>query len=132
MSNNREFITLDVFKRNMGILGLHCSQDFSERLFNAFDIDNDNKVSIRLLKIGFQDFLEYMYILRGNNDKDKARISFKMIVPPKQSTITKEIFKKFLSDFFLSWSFVTNIDITSEIKERTNKYIDFLFKKVEK
>ncbi len=116
----------------MGILGLHCSQDFSERLFNAFDIDNDNKVSIRLLKIGFQDFLEYMYILRGNNDKDKARISFKMIVPPKQSTITKEIFKKFLSDFFLSWSFVTNIDITSEIKERTNKYIDFLFKKVEK
>lgn len=132
MSNNREFITLDVFKRNMGILGLHCSQDFSERLFNAFDIDNDNKVSIRLLKIGFQDFLEYMYILRGNNDKDKARISFKMIVPPKQSTITKEIFKKFLSDFFLSWSFVTNIDITSEIKERTNKYIDFLFKKVDK
>ena len=30
----------------MGILGLHCSQDFSERLFNAFDIDNDNRVSV--------------------------------------------------------------------------------------
>jgi hypothetical protein len=35
-----------------------------------------------------------MYILRGNNDAHKAKISFKMIVPPKQSLITKEIFKK--------------------------------------
>ena len=73
-----------------------------------------------------------MYILKGNNDVLKAKISFKMIVPPKQSLITKDIFKKFLSDFFVSWSFVTNIDITSEIKDRTNKYIDFLFKKVQK
>ena len=55
-----------------------------------------------------------------------------MIVPPNQSIITMEIFKKFLSDFFVSWSFVTNIDITTDIKERTNKYIDFLFKKVQK
>ena len=72
-----------------------------------------------------------MYILKGKNDSAKARISFKMIVPPRQSLITKEIFKKFLSDFFVSWSFVTNIDITSEIKERTNRYIDFLFAKVQ-
>ncbi len=73
-----------------------------------------------------------MEILKSNKDGEKARISFKMIVHPQQKIITKEIFKKFLSDFFVSWSFVTNIDITSEIKERTNQYIEFLFKKVEK
>ena len=71
-----------------------------------------------------------MYVLKGNNDSHKARISFKMIFPPRQSIITKDIFKKFLSDFFVSWSFVTNIDITEDMTERTNKYIDFLFKKV--
>ena len=73
-----------------------------------------------------------MYILKGSNDAQKAKISFKMIVPPRQSIVTKDIFKKFLSDFFVSWSFVTNIDITTEIKDRTDKYIDFLFKKVQK
>lgn len=57
-----------------------------------------------------------MHTLKGKNDAQKARISFKMIVPPNQSVITKDIFKKFLSDFFVSWSFVTNIDITTEIK----------------
>ena len=57
-----------------------------------------------------------MYILKGKNDSLKAKISFKMIVPPNQSIVTKDIFKKFLSDFFVSWSFVTNIDITTEIK----------------
>jgi hypothetical protein len=54
-----------------------------------------------------------MYILKGKNDNLKAKISFKMIVPPQTSVITKDIFKKFLNDFFVSWSFVTNIDITS-------------------
>lgn len=28
----------------MGILGLHCAQEFSERMFNAFDLDNDGEV----------------------------------------------------------------------------------------
>jgi Ca2+-binding EF-hand superfamily protein len=37
-------ITRESFKKNMGILGLHCAQDFSERMFNAFDLDNDEKV----------------------------------------------------------------------------------------
>jgi len=55
-----------------------------------------------------------------------------MIVPPRHLLITKEIFKKFLNDFFVSWSYVTNIDITSDIKDRTNQYLDFLFKKVQK
>lgn len=53
-----------------------------------------------------------MEILLGNKDKEKAKISFKMIVPPRHSLITKEIFKKFLNDFFISWSCVTNLDIT--------------------
>ena len=65
------------------------------------------------MQIDFHDFLEYMYILKGKNDSLKAKISFKMIVPPQTSVITKDIFKKFLNDFFVSWSFVTNIDITS-------------------
>ncbi len=30
----------------MGILGLHSAYEFSERLFNSFDNDNDNKVYI--------------------------------------------------------------------------------------
>lgn len=30
----------------MGILGLHCAQEFSERLFNSIDIDNDGKVLV--------------------------------------------------------------------------------------
>ena len=32
--------------KNMGILGLQSAQSFSHRLFNSFDIDNDNKVKI--------------------------------------------------------------------------------------
>ena len=33
-----------MFLKNMGILGLQSAQGFADRLFNSFDIDNDNKV----------------------------------------------------------------------------------------
>jgi hypothetical protein len=39
---------------------------------------------------------------------------------------------EFLNDFFLSWSSITNINITTDIKERTSQYITFLFNKVKK
>ena len=41
-----------------------------------------------------------------------------MIVPPRHLLITKKIFKKFLNDFFVSCSYVTNIYITPEIKDK--------------
>lgn len=37
-----------MFLKNMGILGLQSAQGFADRLFNSFDIDNDNKVENRI------------------------------------------------------------------------------------
>ena len=42
-ANNKE-INREMFLKNMGILGLQSAQGFADRLFNSFDIDNDNKV----------------------------------------------------------------------------------------
>ena len=44
VSVGKKTINRDSFKKNMGILGLHCAQEFSEHLFNAFDLDNDDLV----------------------------------------------------------------------------------------
>ena len=57
----------------------------------------------------------------------KAKISFKMIAPKNSSRITKEDFITFLNDFFNSWSSVTNISITADIRHRTQQYVDYLF-----
>ena len=36
----------------------------------------------------------------------------------------------FLNDFFNSWSSITNISITQDIRSRTDQYVSFLFNKV--
>ena len=60
----------------------------------------------------------------------KAKISFKMIATKNSSKITKEDFVCFLNDFFNSWSSVTNIGITTDIRNRTQQYVDFLFNRL--
>lgn len=44
VANYRKDIDKNSFKKNMGILGLKSAFEFSDRLFNSFDIDNDGKV----------------------------------------------------------------------------------------
>lgn len=57
MAADKNDIEKSSFKKNMGILGLQSSFEFSDRLFNSFDIDNDGKVLFYLFKISFHDFL---------------------------------------------------------------------------
>jgi hypothetical protein len=51
----------------MGILGLKSVYGFSDRLFNSFDIDKDGKVKLVIMQISFQDFLEYMEVLKSGS-----------------------------------------------------------------
>lgn len=76
---NREMINKITFQENMGILGLQSVFGFSDRLFNSFDIDNDGYVNQLLHQISFQDFLEYMEVLKCGSEKNKAKISFRLI-----------------------------------------------------
>ena len=49
----------------MGILGLKTAALFSDRLFASFDMDNDQVVQSITIKINFNDFVEYMDILKN-------------------------------------------------------------------
>ncbi len=53
-----------------------------------------------------------MEILKSGDDKDKARISFKLIDYQNTNAVSAEDFKKFLSDYFQSWASITNFEIT--------------------
>lgn len=68
--------------------------------------------------------------MKAGTDKHKARISFKLIDYTNKNRFNKEDFVQFLSDFFKSWSSITNMTITPEIKERTDLYVDMIFRKV--
>jgi hypothetical protein len=68
--------------------------------------------------------------LKAGTDKHKARISFKLIDYTNKNRFNKEDFVQFLSDFFKSWSSITNMTITPEIKERTDLYVEMIFRKV--
>ena len=46
VSGNQQFITRDTFKKNIGYLGIRAVTSFLDRIFNSFDIDGDNKVSM--------------------------------------------------------------------------------------
>ena len=100
----------------MGILGLRSAFGFSDRLFNSFDIDKDGKVKITCIQISFQDFLEYMEVLKSGSEKHKAKISFWLIDVKNKDKVDIEDFKQFLDDYFRSWSSITNSAITPEIK----------------
>lgn len=49
----------------MGILGLKTAALFSDRLFASFDMDNDQVVQSLIIQINFNDFVEYMDILKN-------------------------------------------------------------------
>jgi hypothetical protein len=68
--------------------------------------------------------------LKAGTDKHKARISFKLIDYTNKNRFNKEDFMQFLNDFFKSWSSITNMTITTEIKDRTDLYVDMIFRKV--
>ncbi len=68
--------------------------------------------------------------MKAGTDKHKARISFKLIDYTNKNRFNKEDFVQFLSDFFKSWSSITNMTITPEIKERTDLYVEMIFRKV--
>lgn len=44
VSGNQQFITRETFKKNIGYLGIRSVSSFLDRMFNSFDIDEDNKV----------------------------------------------------------------------------------------
>lgn len=71
-----------------------------------------------------------MQVLKAGSDKHKARLSFKLIDYTNKNNFNKNDFIQFLSDFFKSWSSITNMTITPEIKQRTDLYVDMIFKKV--
>ena len=58
----------------MGILGLHSAYEFSERLFNSFDNDNDNKVN-NLLTSDFFSRFRIIYV----NSKKNILLSIKTV-----------------------------------------------------
>ncbi len=68
--------------------------------------------------------------MKAGTDKHKARISFKLIDYTNKNRFNKEDFMQFLNDFFKSWSSITNMTITTEIKDRTDLYVDMIFRKV--
>lgn len=41
-------------------------------------------------------------------------------------------FKSFLDDYFRSWTSITNSTITPEIKERTDQYVNYIFRRVQR
>ena len=67
VASSRNEIDRNSFKKNMGILGLKSAFEFTDRLFNSFDIDNDGKVTPYLFQISFHDFLEYMEVLKAGS-----------------------------------------------------------------
>ena len=76
----------------MGLLGLHSELGFSKRLFNSFDIDIDGKVLSSSMQISFQDFVEYMEILKTRDSKHKARISYRLIDVRNLNKVNKQDF----------------------------------------
>lgn len=54
-----------------------------------------------------------MEVLKAGSEKHKARLSFKLIDFTNKNKFNKEDFIQFLSDFFKSWSSITNMTITS-------------------
>lgn len=57
-----------------------------------------------------------MEVLKAGSEKHKARLSFKLIDFTNKNKFNKEDFIQFLNDFFKSWSSITNMTITPEIK----------------
>ena len=84
------------------------------------------------MKISFQDFLEYMEVLKSGSEKHKAKISFWLIDIKNKDKVDIEDFKQFLNDYFRSWTSITNSIITPEIKERADQYVNYIFKKVKR
>jgi hypothetical protein len=95
----------------MGVLGLRTAELFSDRLFASFDLDDDNVVLSRQMQINFEDFVEYMDILKNGKESDKAYISFRMIDVRRAQRFNKKDFKGFMNEFLHSWSAITNMPI---------------------
>ena len=104
-------IDLQRFRDNMGVLGLRIAEPFTNRIFASFDIDNDGLVVDVLIKINFNDFVEYSDILRNGSLRSKAFLSFRMIDVAKAGFITRHNFMMFLKDFLWAWSAITNVPI---------------------
>lgn len=73
-----------------------------------------------------------MEVLKCGSEKNKAKISFRLIDIKNKDRVNIEEFKEFLADYFNSWTSITNSIITTEIKERTDQYVNYIFKKVKK
>lgn len=90
----------------MGVLGLKTTALFADRLFACMDIDNDKVVN-------FNDFVEYMDIVRNGSQYYKARLSFRIIDSRKIGWINRLDFVLFMNDLLQVWSSVTNAAIST-------------------
>ena len=73
-----------------------------------------------------------MEVLKSGSEKHKAKISFRLIDLKNKEKVDINDFKEFLDDYFRSWTSITNSIITPEIKERTDQYVNYIFRKVKK
>ena len=71
-------------------------------------------------------------MLKCGTERNKAKISFRLIDIKNKNFVNEAEFKEFLADYFRSWTSVTNSIITPEIKERTDAYVKYIFTKVRK
>lgn len=73
-----------------------------------------------------------MEILKCGSEENKALISFRLIDIKNKQRISIEDFRSFLSDYFQSWSSITNSSVSEGFKEQTEKYVVKLFQNIEK
>jgi TolB-like protein len=57
-----------------------------------------------------------MEVLKSGNEKNKARISYRLIDVKNKNSVNVKEFKEFLADYFRSWTSITNSMVTPEIK----------------
>ena len=65
-------MTLQQFRRCMGLLGFNSISILADRIFQCMDKENKNRVSL-------QEFLEYMDIIVHGSKEEKCYQSFKLI-----------------------------------------------------
>ena len=68
--------------------------------------------------------------MKSGSEKNKARISYRLIDLKNTNKVRKHDFTEFLNDYFRSWTSITNSIITPEIKEWADDYVNNVFAKV--
>ena len=114
-------MTLKMFRKSMGLLGLQSTSILADRIFKCMDKNNNSKVS-------FEEFLEYMDIVMHGTKEEKCMQSYRLISQHEQH-ITYQEFSSWLKSVWRMYNELTGSQIQSGEENIRALFIAIDFKK---